>query len=92
MTRTNGLWVELKTLDDVDKQHEHCRVRKGEWRGPGWYYVTHYSQKCPRGCCYDAVCEITFAENRAEEIRCAMRDLAQELSDAKGRASIKVTA
>jgi hypothetical protein len=87
--RTNGTWHYLAGKAEFDKVQTNHRVKKGDWWGAGWYYVTKYSQRCPRNCCYDAVVETMTAAWRVDEVRDAMRELAEQLKDAKLKASEK---
>jgi len=60
------------------------RVQKINWDGPGWYYIFKYDQPCPRGCCRDNVFEAISASNWAAELAQEMKDLAQQLKEARG--------
>lgn len=85
MFRTNGNWQKFQSQAELNKAaaDSNCRVRKTNWTSPGWYFVTHYTQKCPRGCCYDGVIEFTHVDDRIYEIRDEMRSLADLLRFAR---------
>lgn len=64
----NGRIVEISSKSEADKITEGCRVRDSKFTEPGRYMVLHYQQMCPRGCCYDSVCEIISVKDVIEEI------------------------
>jgi len=66
-----------------EKAGDNFRVVKIKWDGPGWYFIYHYSQPCPRGCCHDEVFEAQSASDRTCEIQSKMKDLASHLKEAK---------
>jgi hypothetical protein len=78
--KIDGTWSYLNSEKDVK---ERCRVNKINWAGPGWYYTATYSQRCPRGCCYDDVLDIEPASERVAELEEAIRELNDELETAK---------
>lgn len=45
---TDGEWLKLYTEGDF-AEAQKATVHRGTWHGPGWYYKTRYSQRCPRG-------------------------------------------
>ena len=82
----NGRWASLQSLEHFNKiltEDDWCVIKKGEWSGPGWYWIFTYSQRCPRGCCYDSVIEAITAKELADELRESMIYLAQRLRDAR---------
>lgn len=76
-------WKYLKNESEWKEAFGEVRVHNGYWDGEGNYAISSYSQKCPRGCCYDDVLEIRPAYSRELEIKEAMQKLAQELKEAK---------
>lgn len=44
-------------------------IEIGEFIEPNYYYILRYSQRCPRGCCYDDVCEILTKEEYISELK-----------------------
>lgn len=74
--------VKAQTEQELyDKAGSDFRVVKVNWDGPGWYLIYHYSQRCPRGCCYDDVFEALSVEDRAYELQSEIRGLASDLSE-----------
>lgn len=90
--RTNGNWKYFATEADAKSaaQGLGARVRRYDWDGPGWYYVTVYQQRCPRNCCYDSVFHAESGRQRADSIRERMVDFASELKDARSRQRMPV--
>ncbi len=82
---TEGTWTTFSTVEQPSERAHYyaCRVHKIDWKGPGRYVVLRYSQKCPRGCCYDGVYEIVPAAAVVEEVREEMRRLASLLKEAR---------
>lgn len=88
----NGKWVKVETENEHSMCRKHGRVdgtpfgsarcQSGEWAGPGWYYILSYSQRCPRGCCYDDCIEVLSADEAVEAFREEIGDLAHELEQA----------
>lgn len=85
MFRPNGKWQKFNTKSEINlaAKQSQCRVRIVNWTSPGWYFITNYSQKCPRGCCYDDVIEFTHSTDRIYEIKEEMRNLADLLRSAR---------
>lgn len=79
--------VNATTEEELRQKAKGFRVVKVDWDGPGWYFIYHYSQPCPRGCCFDQVFEAQSASDRANEIQSKMRELASNLKEAKELAS-----
>ena len=75
--------VDAKTEEELQEKAEDFRVVKINWDGPGWYFIYHYSQPCPRGCCHDEVFEAQSAADRAYDIQSKMKDLADDLKEAR---------
>jgi len=72
--------VKVETEEELrEKAGSDFRVVKVKWDGPGWYFIYHYSQPCPRGCCHDEVFEAISASDRAYELQQKIKNLAQEL-------------
>jgi len=89
---TQGKWFRIKDeaeFDDIQRYGEYGRVfssadvQKGSWCGPGKYMFLSYSQKCPRGCCYDDVHELLTPSEVVDEIESKIGDLAAVLNTAK---------
>lgn len=81
MTNYNGQW---KYISDIYKETSGYRVVDlGYNTKPGNYYVETWSQKCPRGCCYDDCIRIIFSANRIIEIKEKIKELAEDLKHAK---------
>lgn len=57
--------------------------KKSAFVGPGWYWQETGQQRCPRGCCYDSFIDFTPASTRVEEIKEQMRELAEEIRQAR---------
>lgn len=83
--KTNGSWRLFLSETDAKNHRGGVRILKLNWQGRGWYYVTEYSQRCPRGCCYDSVLEFRSAEERVNEVKEGMKELAEELKDARAK-------
>ena len=79
----DGNWVFLQTEEEFKSQFKDARVKVGKWQGSGNYYRTSYTQKCPRGCCYDYVIELTSATDQISIIKEEMRELASALREAR---------
>lgn len=79
----NGNWVFLQTESEFKAQFKDARVHEGKWKGSGNYYRTSYTQKCPRGCCYDSVVELTFVTSQISLIKEEMQELASSLKEAR---------
>ena len=62
-------------LQDGGNKGSFARVQTGKYQGPGRYMLLQYSQRCPRGCCYDNVNELLSAEEARSEVEEQMRDL-----------------
>jgi hypothetical protein len=60
-----------------------ARVQKIDWVGPGWYFIFKYTQKCPRGCCYDDVFEAKSLKKWKAELSEEIRNLEYRLRDVK---------
>lgn len=89
---SNGSWFNIKTeaehkqlkaYGSLTTAYSQSRVQMGTFEGPGRYYLLSYSQRCPRGCCYDDVHELLSASDTAIEVREAMRDLAYILKSSR---------
>lgn len=91
----DGTWFTLLTAE----QHAHtkrfgrpdakdwlssARVQIGTWVGPGRYLVLQYTQRCPRNCCNDSVCELIPAAEVLERVRQEMIELANVRLAARG--------
>lgn len=87
MLRHNGKWCRFDTKEALEQasRQSQCRVKIANWVAPGWYFITNYSQKCPRGCCYDNVIEFTFVTDRIDAIKKEIRNLADFLRSARER-------
>lgn len=75
--------VNAENEEELREKAKGFRVVKIDWNGPGWYFIYHYSQPCPRGCCHDDVFEAQSASARACEIQDEMRSLADDLREAR---------
>lgn len=89
MVATDGSWVKLNTEQEMNTHgngslHSY-RVRRKNWQGPGWYYVTTYYQRCPRNCCDDDVIEFTTVKDRIEQIKESRKELLQEYLEARAK-------
>lgn len=73
----NGRIVEISSKNEADSITDGYRVRDSKFSKPGRYMVLHYQQRCPRGCCYDDVCEIISIKDVVEEI---VDDIPSELA------------
>lgn len=63
-----------------------ARVQDGKYYGPGKYFLLQYSQKCPKGCCYDSVNEILneeYAKIELNEKIIEIEKLKQNIEDLK---------
>lgn len=58
-------------------------IEIGEFTKPDYYYVLRYSQRCPRGCCYDDVCEIITKEQYIKELKEKITEYAYQLKKAR---------
>jgi hypothetical protein len=58
------IWFETEQelKDYVAKNYSSCRIKDVQFVDKGSYYFFCYSQKCPRGCCYDGVVKIISAQ------------------------------
>jgi len=80
MFRAEGTWVHAES-EQFLRDRTKSRVRKIYWKQPGWYFLTEYSQPCPRGCCRDDVMEYVHIDDRREEIVEQMKELSGQLKD-----------
>lgn len=69
-----------KQFDDIVGTND---VRKGVFLGNDIYYIGHYSQPCPRGCCYDCVTEIITKREYIQEIKNEIIKMAELLKKAR---------
>lgn len=51
------------------KEIQNTTIKIGQFIEPDYYIVLRYSQRCPRGCCYDDVCEILTKEEYISELK-----------------------
>ena len=84
MFKHDGKWVYFNSKEEIDlmASKSMCRIKIVNWTSIGWYFITNYQQKCPRGCCYDSVIEFTHKSDRMNAIRKEMRNLAGLLRSA----------
>jgi hypothetical protein len=78
--------VRIRNRTELDAIAAKIRYRVQDvkaWTGDGHYYVRTYSQRCPKGCCYDSVIELTTPEDEATEIKDQMKELAARLREAR---------
>ena len=91
---SNGSWVRINSKTDFEWVKKYgnlsrqglqfqARVQIGTWVGAGWYRVLQYSQRCPRGCCYDDVVEVVSAQDMADEFEEEIGELGTELRQAE---------
>lgn len=89
-----GIWFEVYNQVDhknlkangnptIDESSWSVRVQKGEYAGPGRYYLMQYYQRCPRNCCYDNVNEVLAAYEVANEIKEIIKEAAQILKESR---------
>lgn len=62
-------------LQDGGNKGSFARVQTGKYQGPGRYMLLQYSQRCPRGCCYDSVNELLSTEEAQSEVKEQIEDL-----------------
>jgi len=89
MMEIKGHWVQVDNAKDFDdflkygsksdkEEYPESMFQNGSYQGPGKYWLLMYSQKCPRGCCYDDVYELIseqdFKEEIKEELECIFND------------------
>ncbi len=48
---------EFRTKEEMEEAAKGNDIQDTNWEGEGYYAVYRYSQRCPRGCCYDSVYE-----------------------------------
>jgi hypothetical protein len=73
----NGRIIEVSSQEEAHTITRGYRVIDNKFTEPGRYMVLHYQQKCPRGCCYDDVCELISIKDVVEEI---VYDIPSELA------------
>ena len=88
-----GRWVRIASEVEHQRLKSHgtlktdsdwtADVQKGKYAGPGLYMLFNYSQRCPRGCCYDSVYEVMPADEVAEMAKSDMIELAEILQTAR---------
>lgn len=71
--------IECKTKEEWAKAMGSPAIRHGEWEGPGYYAKFSYSQRCPRGCCYDDVTELKPITEHISDLKNHIRNLASSL-------------
>lgn len=82
----NTFWKEFKSEADLDKWAYGARIKRiSSWKGPGWYNCSQYTQRCSRGCCDDNVVQIDTPQERIDDIKELMRELAEELKFARSK-------
>lgn len=59
------------------------QVRRGEWKGPGRYFLLQYCQPCPKGCCHDSVNEVLTEEDYRQEVQGLIDRRTQDLKSLK---------
>ncbi len=74
---TTGVWYAINNEEHFNtvQSKGEPRVRYGKYYGPGRYYLLEYSQRCPRGCCFDDVNELMSESEAKDEIKEAIEHL-----------------
>ncbi len=78
--------VRIRNKEELDKMISkggYRVVMKDVWKGDDNYYLREYTQRCPKGCCYDNVFELSSVEEEISELKEQMRDLANRLKEAR---------
>jgi hypothetical protein len=60
--------IRFETEEELKDWLRDARVQKNGWDGPGYYAQYTYSQRCPRGCCYDDVREAVPLQEFIDEL------------------------
>lgn len=81
--RNHNTKLNISSKEELVENAKGHNVHKIDWKGPGWYYIFKYNQKCPRGCCYDDVFEAISAKSYSEMISHEIRELSYKLKESR---------
>lgn len=60
-------------------------IKRGNYKGPGWYVLLNYSECCSRNCCYKSINELLTKEDFIIEVKEQIKDLAYSLKELRNK-------
>ncbi len=83
MNLKDANWHTFATKEEFYKHAKQARVPISNWVGAGKYAVMWYTQRCPRDCCDEYVCEAIPAATYAVRVREQIQELLSLLRQAR---------